>query len=52
MELARLIDPGLAEWIAAAGHFRATMVDRIVPATKPEDIERVAAMIKVLDLHR
>ena len=26
------------------------MVDRIVPATKPEDIERLAALTGVLDL--
>ena len=39
--LAREIDPALAGWIAAETRFPATMVDRIVPATKPEDIARV-----------
>ena len=34
-ELARLIDPALAQWIEAQGAFPATMVDRIVPATRP-----------------
>ena len=50
LELARLIDPALADWIAAEGAFPSTMVDRIVPATKPEDIERLAALTGVLDL--
>ena len=33
-------DPGHADWIAAEGAFPSTMVDRIVPATKEEDIWR------------
>lgn len=41
LALAREIDPELAGWIAAEGRFPATMVDRIVPATKPEDIAEV-----------
>ena len=41
LELAALIDPELATWIAENIRFPATMVDRIVPATKPEDIARV-----------
>ena len=44
LELARRIDPGLADWIMAEGRFPSSMVDRIVPATKPEDIARVAAL--------
>lgn len=44
LDLARLIDPALADWIAAEGRFPATMVDRIVPATRPEDVARVAAL--------
>ncbi|WP_237684901.1 mannitol dehydrogenase family protein [Szabonella alba] len=44
LELARRIDPDLADWIGALGRFPSTMVDRIVPATKPEDIARLAAM--------
>ncbi|WP_145108157.1 mannitol dehydrogenase family protein [Cereibacter sediminicola] len=43
LDLARRIDPALADWIAAEGRFPSTMVDRIVPATKPEDIERLRA---------
>lgn len=49
-ELARLIDPDLAGWIEAEGRFPSTMVDRIVPATKPEDVERLARLTGVLDL--
>lgn len=41
LNLARRIDPALADWIADEGRFPATMVDRIVPATKPEDIARL-----------
>ena len=44
LALAGTIDPELARWIEAETCFPATMVDRIVPATKPEDIERVAAL--------
>ncbi|WP_333832482.1 mannitol dehydrogenase family protein [Rubrimonas sp.] len=44
LDLARRIEPGLADWISAEGRFPATMVDRIVPATKPEDLLRVAAL--------
>ena len=38
LDLARRIDPSLAEWIEQECRFPSTMVDRIVPATKPEDI--------------
>ncbi len=44
LELARLLDIDLAEWIAANGRFPSTMVDRITPATTPADIARVAEM--------
>ncbi|WP_411742006.1 mannitol dehydrogenase family protein [Rhodobacter sp. TJ_12] len=44
LALAREIDPALADWIAEKGRFPATMVDRIVPATKPEDIAQVEAL--------
>jgi fructuronate reductase len=42
-ELARHIDPRLADWIDAEGRFPATMVDRITPATTQADIDRLAA---------
>lgn len=44
LELARAIDAELADWIAREAEFPATMVDRIVPATKPEDLARVEAI--------
>ena len=42
-------DPALAEWIAAEGAFPQTMVDRIVPATTPDDIAAQAATLGVRD---
>lgn len=44
LDLARLIDPDLAAWIEAQGAFPSTMVDRIVPATTPADLDRVEAL--------
>ena len=44
LDLARLIDPALADWIAEKGRFPATMVDRITPATTQDDIARVASL--------
>ena len=38
LALARLREPALADWIAAAASFPSTMVDRITPVTKPEDL--------------
>ncbi|MBN9672208.1 mannitol dehydrogenase family protein [Labrenzia aggregata] len=49
LELAERLDPELAAWIAREGRFPATMVDRIVPATKPEDIDRLARETGVCD---
>ncbi len=49
LELAGLVDKDLADWIAAEVAFPCTMVDRIVPATKPEDIETVAALTGTRD---
>lgn len=42
VELAARIDADLAAWIGAHVAFPATMVDRIVPATRPEDIALLA----------
>lgn len=47
--MARRIDPPLAEWIEAEGAFPQTMIDRIVPATIPEDIVRLTARLGVED---
>jgi len=49
LDLAQEIDPALARWIETEGCFPATMVDRIVPATKPEDLERVATLTHTAD---
>ena len=42
LDLASQIDPELASWIKAKGAFPSSMVDRIVPATTPDDIARIA----------
>ncbi|KGF70867.1 dioxygenase [Hoeflea sp. BAL378] len=49
LDLARRIDPALGAWIEAEGRFPATMVDRITPATKPGDIERLAHKTGIFD---
>jgi fructuronate reductase len=43
LALAAAHDADLAEWIATYGAFPSSMVDRIVPATVPEAIDRHAA---------
>ncbi|WP_108483312.1 mannitol dehydrogenase family protein [Oceaniglobus ichthyenteri] len=42
LDFARARDPDLARWIADTVAFPATMVDRITPATIPDDIARLA----------
>lgn len=42
LDLAARIDPTLEAWIASYCKFPSTMVDRIVPATRPEDVARLA----------
>ena len=49
LTLARAHDPALARWIEAEGAFPQTMVDRIVPATAPEDIAALANRLGVED---
>lgn len=44
LELAQRIDPALVDWISAHGAFPSTMVDRIVPATTPTDLDRLEAL--------
>ena len=46
---AREIDPGLADWIAANAAFPCTMVDRITPATTPQDIDALVDSAGYLD---
>lgn len=47
--MARHVDPSLAEWIEAEGAFPQTMIDRIVPATIPDDVARLSARLGVED---
>ena len=49
LDLARLIDPALADWIEAEGAFPSTMVDRIVPATTAADLDRLEALTGARD---
>lgn len=49
LALAGRHDPDLAAWIEAEGAFPETMVDRIVPATTPDDIADLAARLGVED---
>ena len=49
LELAGMINPELADWISQNGAFPSTMVDRIVPATSPEDIVTLANKSGYLD---
>lgn len=49
LSFARETDPALARWIEEQVAFPATMVDRIVPATTEEDIERNARVIGLRD---
>ena len=49
LAMAEAHDRALAEWIAAEGAFPQTMVDRIVPATTPDDIDAQAATLGVHD---
>jgi fructuronate reductase len=50
LALAAHHDPSLADWIAENAAFPQTMVDRIVPATMPQDIEAFARAYGVRDL--
>ena len=43
------IDPALAAWIETDAAFPCTMVDRITPATTPQDIDRLASSAGYLD---
>ena len=43
LDFAQRLDPTLAQWIAQRGRFPATMVDRITPATTPQDIAALEA---------
>jgi len=49
LEMAGRIDPDLRDWIAAEGAFPQTMIDRIVPATTPDDIAALTAELGFAD---
>jgi len=49
LAFAQRVDAGLADWIAAACRFPATMVDRIVPRCTDADRARIAARLGVED---
>lgn len=49
VELARRRDRALADWIERHVTFPSTMVDRIVPATTPADIDAVSARLGLRD---
>ncbi|WP_309630229.1 mannitol dehydrogenase family protein [Brevundimonas sp.] len=49
LAMAEAHDPTLAAWIGAEGAFPQTMVDRIVPATTPDDIDAQAARVGARD---
>lgn len=42
VDMARMMDPELADWIASEVPFPSTMVDRITPATTEADVEKLA----------
>lgn len=48
-DLARLVDPGLADWIAGTVAFTSTMVDRITPEATEEDRADVRAATGIQD---
>ena len=43
LELADLVDPSLAVWIATSVTYPSSVVDRIMPRTMPEDVRTLAA---------
>ena len=49
LAIARAHRPELADWIAAHGAFPETMVDRIVPATTPADIDSLETALGASD---
>ncbi|WP_109806291.1 mannitol dehydrogenase family protein [Sphingosinithalassobacter portus] len=49
LAIAEAHDRDLARWIATQGAFPQTMVDRIVPATTPDDVARLATLLGVED---
>jgi fructuronate reductase len=48
-DLAELVDPTLADWVAGSVSYVTTMVDRITPQTTPEDVRTVRQGIGLQD---
>ncbi|MCQ8186096.1 mannitol dehydrogenase family protein [Parvularcula maris] len=49
IQYTQLCEPVLASWIEAEGAFPSTMVDRIVPATTPDDLDTAKAKLGLRD---
>lgn len=49
VQMAEAHDPELSRWIAQEGAFPSSMVDRIVPASEPEDIATLTARLGIED---
>lgn len=49
VELAELLDAGLADWIKGHVTFPSTMVDRIVPAVTEETLQKIESLLGVAD---
>lgn len=49
LAMARRVDADLGDWIETHGAFPQTMIDRIVPATTPDDIARLSLRLGVED---
>jgi mannitol-1-phosphate/altronate dehydrogenase len=49
LDFAKLRDPELAHWIAAEARFPGTMVDRITPRTRSEDVADLATRHGIVD---
>lgn len=49
VELAQMVDPSLAEWIEQHVSFVSTTIDRITPATTPDDVATVADLTGYAD---
>ena len=49
-EIAERLSPSLPGWIAEEVHFPSSVVDRMVPATTTQDVERISGQLGLVDL--
>jgi fructuronate reductase len=49
LQVAEVLDPGLARWIDAAVPFASSVVDRMVPSTSADDLAEVAQRLGLAD---